>query len=408
MQSDIQQTLEQIKTAWDSLSNVPDDVTTWGFPNLGKQIIGDTIGGMAEMAALLAANDSYQPTPISIANLQQNLIKLKTYVTQHVPGNPQAHIPGLLTLIEQCEATIRGWLIEADHSGDLAAHAFTGRLAEAVSRMKDSEKIYSFLVASDEELKKFVSQAKLDIESIGNTKTSVTGLHTEIETSSSAVAKLMTQANTDSTQISTLVSDFTSLKAELEANRQEQKELFAKFEANKQRVDDLLGDASRTGLAASFKKRKDELLLPLAIWGLAFVISIWLLYSVGAELVLPSLRDADWTQALIRMPLTAPFIWAGWFAARQYGYTIRLREDYAFKEAAALSFEGYKREMGETYPQMKERLLDISVKNFGENPLRIYEGKNNHGSPIHEILERSLKDERLVALLKAIFAKIKA
>ena len=52
-------------------------------------------------------------------------------------------------------------------------------------------------------------------------------------------------------------------------------------------------------------------------------------------------------------------------------------------------------------------LLDTAIKNLGDNPIRIYSGHENHASPLHEILEKSLKDEKVMDLLKAIFAKAK-
>lgn len=84
-----------------------------------------------------------------------------------------------------------------------------------------------------------------------------------------------------------------------------------------------------------------------------------------------------------------------------------MREDYAYKTATSLSFEGYKREAGNVNPEMLENLVDTAIKNLGENPVRNYNGLENHSSPLHEILEKSLKDEKLIDLLKAAFAKIK-
>ncbi len=50
---------------------------------------------------------------------------------------------------------------------------------------------------------------------------------------------------------------------------------------------------------------------------------------------------------LNHLPLLGPFIWLGWFSAVQYGYVSRVREDYAFKFAASMAFEGYKKEARE-------------------------------------------------------------
>ena len=54
---------------------------------------------------------------------------------------------------------------------------------------------------------------------------------------------------------------------------------------------------------------------------------------------------------------------------------------------------------------MLKNLLDTAIKNLGDNPIRIYSGHENHASPLQEILEKSLKDEKVMDLLKALIAK---
>ena len=103
----------------------------------------------------------------------------------------------------------------------------------------------------------------------------------------------------------------------------------------------------------------------------------------------------------MRLALTAPFIWLGWFSARQHGFTSRLREDYAYKEASAKSFEGYKRESKEVDEEMLKKLLEQAIDNLGDNPIRIYDGKNNHSSPAQEFFDALIKDEKLFKRLKS-------
>ena len=109
----------------------------------------------------------------------------------------------------------------------------------------------------------------------------------------------------------------------------------------------------------------------------------------------------------MRLALTAPFIWLGWFSARQHGFTSRLREDYAYKEASAKSFEGYKREAKEVDPEMLKKLLEQAIKNLGDNPIRIYDGKNNHPSPTHELFDSIMKDDKSFGKLKEFLSLFK-
>lgn len=116
----------------------------------------------------------------------------------------------------------------------------------------------------------------------------------------------------------------------------------------------------------------------------------------------------SWEQLPIRLALTAPFIWLGWFSARQHGFTSRLREDYAYKEASAKSFEGYKREAKDVDEEMLKKLLEQAIKNLGDNPIRICDGDGNHPSPTHQLIDTIMKDEKSVARFKDFFSMFKS
>ena len=206
-----------------------------------------------------------------------------------------------------------------------------------------------------------------------------------------------------------LVTEFTNLNAELVASKKKQADLFAEFEAYRMKIDGLLGDANRTGMAASFTSRRKWLIAPLSGWLFLFGSSIAGLVYMGATYIAPLLDPKNtfsWEQLPLRLALTAPFIWLGWFSARQHGFTSRLREDYAYKEASAKSFEGYRREAVD--PEMLKKLLEQAIKNLGDNPIRIYDGKNNHPSPTHELFDNLMKDDKAVGRFKEFFSIFKS
>lgn len=226
------------------------------------------------------------------------------------------------------------------------------------------------------------------------------------------------EADAHEQNIRTLVTEFTNLKTQLEANKKTQSELFAAFEAYREKINRLLEDANRTGMAASFTNRRRWLIVPLIAWLGVFGFSIYGLIQMGATFIEPLLSSgtapnsaplstAYWEKLPLRLALTAPLIWLGWFSAKQYGYTSRLREDYSYKEASAMSFEGYKREAREVDPEMLKKLLEQAIKNLGDNPIRIYDGHDNHGSPFQEFFEKTLKDEKAMNQLKDLLSKLK-
>lgn len=407
MQNDIQTQLEEIKASWDTVTNVPDDLEPWGLPGLTKQSIADSIGGLVEIATNLAALADYEPQAVSRANLQASLKNLRAHVLQHIRSNPQGHIPGTISLIDTIRLTLRSWLEEADQKGRKSVSALSEKLAEAISRMNDAKKLYETITENFVASNEAAEQAKTNTAEIEALKSSSETFSSDISTNAGTVNTLLEQVKSNAEEINELTSDFKNLKTVLEDNKVTQDGLFNQFQTYRDTVDGLLRDTNRVTMAASFITRKSELRWPLWIWVTVFMLSIIGLVNISTYYLIPSLAEGKLQEFLIHLPLTAPLVWLGWFSAKQYGYTVRLREDYAYKVASAMAFEGYKREAEETDAELKKKLLDTAINNLSDNPLRVFNNHENHASPLHELLERSLKDEKLLDLLKAIFTKIK-
>jgi hypothetical protein len=407
MNIEIQQQFEQLKTSWDAISNVPADLTGWGFPGLTRQEIADAIGGMATTAEQLSEREEFEPSATSKHALLQTIVNLRSYITQHIPSNPQPHIPGLLPLIEQARQTLRHWLEESDRPGKRAIPALTERLAEATSRIRDAEKLHRVLVEACEIAETSKLQLTKDAKSAETLAQEIKLHRTASAADAEETEKSRSRAIEDAEEINTQISEFKSLKAELVESQKTQQKLFTEFEAYRHKVDAVLADANRTGMAGSFITRKNELASDITLWRNVFALALIALAVLGFFYVAPSISAQKWEEVLLRLPITAPFVWLGWFAAKQYGYAIRLREDYAYKVASAMAFEGFKREVQEGDELMQQKLLETAVTNFGDNPLRIYNGHENHASPIHEILEKHLRDDKFIDLLKSAFIRIK-
>lgn len=353
-------------------------------------------------AGLIAGSDE-------VVNLSDAIEKLNTHIWQYGLHNLSDEVLGYQTKLNQLKTM------------ELAATEVKRELQKGIAVKKKLEQISSDSDKQREILQKHVTDADA-----AETKANETLART-LESSQKAAALLtiIQQTETTSTQllaastksnaeilaleksINTLVSGFTSLKSDLENNKNTQEKLFEEFEAQRNKIDGLLGDANRTGMAASFTNRRRWLIAPMVVWILIFAGSIFGLFYMGLTYLVPILNSGNLELLPARLALTAPFIWLGWFSAKQYGYTSRLREDYAYKEASAKSFEGYKREASQVDPEMLRNLLDTAIKNLGDNPTRIYSGHENHASPLHEALEKMLKDEKMMDRLKALFAKVK-
>lgn len=218
----------------------------------------------------------------------------------------------------------------------------------------------------------------------------------------------------------------------------QQKSLFDQFEGYREKVESTLKGASKVALAASFSQRRKALRLAQWVWAGAFVTGIALLLAAGciftgilevgdrqslagtgsitlkygdvnatAAASLPGqLTNELFARFVPRLMIIGPLIWLCWFAARQYGHTLRLIEDYAFKEASALAYIGYRSEMGDD-GEMLKLLTDSAIKNFGANPTRMLE-KQDPSSPVQEAIESALaklNPDNLVDLIKSLTSK---
>lgn len=344
-----------------------------------------------------------------VVNLADAIEKLNTHIWQYGLLNLSPEVLGYQTKLNQLKSL------------ELAAVETQRKLQEGILVKENLERLLSEAQTQSESLKASVIEAATASAAAESALAVATDSSQKAATALGIVqqneatsTQLLTTSNKNNaeilvhqTNINALVAGFTTLKADLETNKSTQEQLFNEFEAYRTKIDGLLGDANRTGMAASFAKRKKDLDDPMKAWLYVFGASIAGLVVMGVIYLAPLLDSGKLEQLPSRLALTAPFIWLGWFSAKQYGYTSRLREDYAYKEASANSFEGYKREATQINPEVQKSLMETAIKNLGDNPIRIYSGHENHASPLHELLEKSLKDEKLMDLVKAIFAKVK-
>jgi hypothetical protein len=103
-----------------------------------------------------------------------------------------------------------------------------------------------------------------------------------------------------------------------------------------------------------------------------------------------------------------PAIWLSWFSVRQYGYTTRITEDYAFKEAVAMSVAGYAKEVGGD-PKLLGKLQDSAIDTFASNPLDAVNHREP-ATPAHDALNTvlsKLEPGKFADLLIAALSKMK-
>lgn len=154
-------------------------------------------------------------------------------------------------------------------------------------------------------------------------------------------------------------------------------------------INEVLGDANRTSMAASFKTKEDELARKVAGYDFlnyatlaAIALTAFLITVNPSFFNIPALSlQSFYERVLIFIPLGI----ISWFSSRKSHQLFQLKEEYAYKYASAVAFEGYKRQ-AENNEVMQEELLKIAIENLGKNPTAIFDKKLSH-TPVEKVVD---------------------
>lgn len=179
-------------------------------------------------------------------------------------------------------------------------------------------------------------------------------------------------------------------ESEMTSQRNEMSQMMQKIAEDKQIIENLLPSAASAALSSAFGARARETETTRNIWGLAFIVSIAVLayfgFSNAGEWRSLALEDIG-REVLRSLPFLAPTVWIAWFSSRQYGHSMRLEEDYAFKAAVSHAFEGYKKQMADIDAGLVKSLSEKAIEVFSMNPLRVLDRKMEE-MPASEMIER--------------------
>jgi len=348
-------------------------------PNVDSILLGIQQGGvLGPIPNIAAAIEGLRSNPSDlhlIDQIAQNTWNIRASIVWLIPnGNAVGHLQTLVTNfdLESKAALIRKLSVEC---------------SKEVTKVVDA--VSSLLKRQDE-----VEQASQLV------------LSYERE---SATAKTNAEASaaTAASHKEAIGLQLTELSAGLERQRTLQDAIYAL----KNKAESTLESTSKVALAASFSSRKTVLQSEKKFWQSAFVVGIAMTLVTAVISVLgiftlpPILQDGNIEigPILTRLILFGPLVWFTWFSVRQYGTATRLIEDYAFKEASALAFVGYQREMAQD-PEMIKLLRESAIKNFGSQPTRIFE-KPDPASPLHDLLDKALEKgaaDKFIELLKIL------
>jgi hypothetical protein len=373
------------------------------------------------LSLLNALNEAEKIDLIGWAALKNNFVSNPEVMLQFFQGNPNnpsqilANIPNICSWL---------WSLKTSIIQLLPIHA------DIAQSSSDFERTLSGKIIA---IENSINQAETYKESIQEIKTDSGKLFEEIQSRLSAATEI---SNTATSALSVIqsheressnaqtnavaaaanaTSEYTNVKelAQSISTSVSQKDaLFQEFEDRRAEIASLLENANKVGLAKAFQLRHIALAWTWKAWAVLFIAGIISLVYIGFKEFLPLLSVNDFqseeitVKVAVRLLLVGPIVWFTWFAARQYSHAFRVGEDYAFKEAAAMAFAGYRNEV-KADPEMLKLLQESAIRSFSSNPAKILLKKADHSSPVSEALDKALEKIKPGELITGIAELLK-
>ncbi|MDV3435341.1 hypothetical protein R1H25_07725 [Stenotrophomonas sp. C2852] len=267
-------------------------------------------------------------------------------------------------------------------------------IGSAATRVAESEKTAD---EAGRRLRLLVAESEAGRVTVANIATMITQQSVEAERMHAEMISMreVTEAKKD---------HFESV---LESVQAKSLEAGAAVERSTVELKDALESVKRLGLAGAFTTRAGALRLEWRVWIVVFVLALSALSFVAFKFGegMNSLTYESLVVGLLRrVALAAPLIWLGWYSARQLSLIAKIKEDYEYKAATALAFEGYQREMlASGNESLRAELLSAAIATFGSNPVRLYpSSSDDSSSPAEQLIKKlpSLDVDSAIGILR--------
>lgn len=408
--------LQQVLDVWRaSEQSIPIEFSSYGVPFIRREHITKYLESQVKFLALCKEQnqyDSFDERFLSHSvNIPGNAPSLIGWI-QNFQQNPNQHIQNIINTLDSWRANLqnRGLYRNGNPSFSDSEKNQLMELSSAVSNFSVEKQSFQKLTAEMGEMQTRALELTVSLERSVNVvklkRDQTEELAKKIEVTSADFQDLHAKTEKTLGQLNHAIGNTDKLREDLVTRHSELEAAAIKATEHAESIESVLAAANRKGLASAFEARREALLRPLLIWGATFVGSIAGLCYIGISYVLPGLSNAQGNEVYIKLlyelPLTAPLIWLGYFSGSRYSYTEKVREDYAFKAATALSLEGFKKEAVQTDKQLLNDLLRLSIENFGSNPIRIYDKKPSEITPATQVLE----NENIKKVLEKLLDKV--
>jgi hypothetical protein len=324
---------------------------------------------------------------------------------QHIRGGEYGFFATLLVAINQIASSLHSMLVFGDRNETREAIATLGgtlaeslslvdtaqrELAHKVTALAEADALSARIVAAAEEAPKLIASAATEVAAIEDQKTAADN-HIE------AIEEALSQATDTLAKTKELYGSNDALQGTLKAQQAALSETIAKTQKQLDLITALLPQAASAGLASSFSLRVGQVEGTKRFWIGTFMLSVVGLAVLGilVHTDIANLSAQDLSVYLLRrLPIAGPLIWLGWFSAVQYGNTLRVQEDYAFKEATSKAFEGYRDHLehlasvslseGNTAMTL---LAARTIEVLSHEPMRVFGKAYRDASPASSLVE---------------------
>lgn len=389
MQQLIQQLKSAISVVNQHLTLIPEDLTSLGHPNLKRYDVPAALEGLA---ALYEGLDQVGLTPQQISLLKANIgpqINQLAASAGLIPQNPAAHTNQILASLNSAyNQAVNFMFLSEDKRPRDSLKDFLYNLIEKVGKQISVESIRDQVIAAKTEVDGETAKVKkLQQDIAANLDQTSAKLAAVLETEN-AVAKKTADFEKNYSSYVQIMTDVTAKQKIISDMEIQLSGLITESDKQQKIINQNLEDSNRAGMAGSFNFRKQELRWPIRIWASIFVSSLIGLCFLGIYFIIPTGAEAiEWGKFLLKIPASFPIIWIAWFAAQQYKFSVSLREEYAFKNASAMAYEGYKKEAKAVDPQLSQKLLDNSIANISENPMKAVNAQDHSETPLTSLVK---------------------
>jgi hypothetical protein len=412
--------MNQIRTQLTKLKNriievLPDGGDIFGFPGVSKSGVIECLERAYTLTGRIEKLRHQFPIVALKRKLQPYLDACKSYLDEDLEGKKSAQrfdgfLSSLTKIHDEISLTYTVYLSETVYE-DSEFQGIRLKTEQLVKEFAEVQPKIEELLGHLERIEQLDSQVEVTsqdaaaiLAEIKSAQAKVTDAATAATVKAEVITKYESETKVQKSEIADLTIKAAAMEKKLKALLSEGQQHVRASEENlgkiagleaentkqQQAIAQTLRLASKFGMAASFKERKDELRWSMWAWATAFAAAVVGIFCTAVLYIVPQFDPQKFTDTgniIVKVSLLAPLIWLGWMSARQYGFISRIREDYSFKYASALAFEGYKKEAAEVDPKMLRDLLGVATENMSLNPLRIYgDNDTNHASPIHEAL----------------------